>query len=240
MPFSRISPWVSIPLIPLLIPTARAIPKIRASQQLNSNFRTTTIVSSSTMTFIAISTEYSTPATYPAASSTPLLGPSWATKPWFPPTYTWKKSEATGSTLSFYPTPANTSIQYSTPTGGSGYTTHEHSTPPTPPPALTTHSPQMSGREIHPNWNSRWCLTVRARIFVDGTPVEMYAFLLSICHSTTYYFLISVVGVLDLWANSGNSGEVVAVRGSGQRKRISVWREISVRPFHDAIEHSCM
>jgi len=70
--------------------------------------------------------------------------------------------------------------------------------------------------------------------------VEMYAFLLSICHSTTYYFLISVVGVLDLWANSGNSGEVVAVRGSGQRKRISVWREISVRPFHDAIEHSCM
>jgi hypothetical protein len=241
MPFSRIFPWVSIiPLIPLLIPTARAIPKMRASPQLNSNFRTTTIVSSSTTTFIAISTEYSTPATYPATSSTPLLGPPWATKPWFPPTYTWKKSETTGTTLSFYPTPANTSIRYSTLTGRPGYTTHEHSTPPPSLSALTTHSPQISGREIHPNWDSRWCLTVRARIFVDGTPVEMYAFLLSIHHSTPYHFLKSVVGVLDPRENTGNSGEVAAIRRSGQRKRISVWREKSVRPFRDTIKHSCM
>ncbi|KIM35442.1 carbohydrate-binding module family 13 protein, partial [Hebeloma cylindrosporum] len=29
------------------------------------------------------------------------------------------------------------------------------------------------GREIHPNWNSRWCLAVRARKIVDGTPVEI-------------------------------------------------------------------
>ena len=241
MPFSRIPLWVSvIPLIPLLIPTARAVPKMQASPQLNSNFRTKTIVSSLTTTFIAISTEYSTPATYPATSSTPLLGPPWATKPWFPPTYTWKKSETTGTTLSFYPTPENTSIRYSTLTGRPGYTTHEHSTRPPSPPALTTHSPQISGREIHPNWNSRWCLTVRARIFVDWTPVEMYAFLLSIRHSTTYRFLKSVENVLDLWENSGNSGEVVAVRGSGQRKRISVWKEELVRPFRDAIKRSRM
>jgi hypothetical protein len=93
-------------------------------------------------------------------------------KPWYPPTYTWK-AETSGTTSFFYATPADTSIRYSTLPKRPEYTTHPHS--PQPPPPALTHSPQIPGREIHPNWDSRWCLTVRTRIFVDGTPVEMYA-----------------------------------------------------------------
>ena len=111
-----------------------------------------------------------------------------------------------------------------------------------PPSATSTssHFTQSTGTRTRNPSQLRWCLTVRARTFVDGAPVEMYVFLLSICHSPTYRFLKSVVGVLGLWANTGNSEEVMAVRGSGQRKRISIWREKSVGRFRDVIERSCM
>jgi len=168
MSFSRIYLWMSIiTLIPPLIPTALTIPKIGASPKSNPNVRTTTIVSSSTTTFLAISTEYSTPAGNPAASETPPpTGPPWATKPWFPPTYSWKDSETMVTTSSFYPTPANMSSRYSTHTGR--------------PLSTQLPSPQIRGREVHPSWNSRWCLAVRTKVFADGTPVGMYSFLLSI------------------------------------------------------------
>ena len=168
MSFSHISRWIGIILlIPPLAP-ALAIPEMGTASQFNPKVRTTTIISSSTTTFLAISTEYSTPTSDPATSAMPPpTGLPWATKPWFPPTYTWKESETTSSTASsFYPTPANMSNRYSTLAGR--------------PLATQLPSLQKRGREIHPSWNPHWCLAVRTKIFADGTPVAMYVILLSI------------------------------------------------------------
>jgi hypothetical protein len=238
LPLDCIRPRVGIfSLLLLLLPTVLAGPNLRT---LSIDTRTTTLVSSSTTTYITISTEYITPTANPAPQSSETsqcssMGTWWATNSWSPPTYTWKKLKTTGSRTShFYPTAERTSIRYPSPTGRPGYTTHSFSSASST--YLQPQSPQIPGREIHPDWNSRWCLTVRGGVFMDGTPVEMYFLLSTHLSFLTHPQLISVIDAPGSWANGGNSGEMVVQR-FGQRKRISVWMAKLVCSFRWILKH---